>query len=374
MHGWLRCRALVLGCALGLWLALPAQAHKSSDAYLFADSQDGRTTLRWDIALRDLDAALPALDADGDRQLTWSEVKAAWPAIEALALSALSAPGCRFGPTGHALERRNDGAYAVLQLAAACRVDEQTRWRYSLFADLDPTHRGILRVQRADGDSAVRLLDPRAEVPAGDAAAAEHPSFLREGVHHILTGYDHVLFLLCLLLPAVLRREQGRWVAADGWRQALWPVAKTVTLFTLAHSVTLALAALGLVSLSPAFVEPAIAVTIMLAALDNIRPMFGGRRGWVTFFFGLIHGFGFAGVLGELQLPAATFGWALLQFNLGIELGQLAIVTLVVPLLFLVRRWSLYVPRVMVAGSAAAILLAGAWLVERTADLSLLPF
>ena len=112
----------------------------------------------------------------------------------------------------------------------------------------------------------------------------------------------------------------------------------------------------------------------MLAALDNIRPMFGGRRGWVTFFFGLIHGFGFAGVLGELQLPAATFGWALLQFNLGIELGQLAIVTLVVPLLFLVRRWSLYVPRVMVTGSAAAILLAGAWLVERTADLSLLPF
>ncbi|WP_395700070.1 HupE/UreJ family protein [Aquabacterium sp.] len=371
-------------CIVGLLVALPAQAHKSSDAYLFVDSREGQTTLRWDIALRDLDAALPALDADGDRQLTWAEVRSAWPVIDALALAALSVPGCRFEIQGHALERRNDGAYAVLQLTAPCRVDEQTPWQYHLFADIDPTHRGILRFQRADGSSGVRLLDPRAEGPAaaggaaasapGAAATGEHPSFLREGVHHILTGYDHVLFLLCLLLPAVLRREQGRWVAVEGWRGALWPVARTVTLFTLAHSVTLALAATGLVKLSPKFVEPAIAVTIMLAALDNIRPLIGGRRGFVTFFFGLIHGFGFAGVLGELQLPTAAFGWALLQFNLGIEVGQLMIVALVVPLLFLVRRRRLYVPCVMVAGSAAAMLLAGVWLVERTADVSLLPF
>ncbi len=385
MHVWRRCKAWwqTLACCAGLVLALPALAHKSSDAYLFVERHGEQTTLRWDIALRDLDAALPALDADGDRQLTWAEVRAAWPAIDALALSSLAVPGCRFEVAGHALERRNDGAYAVLQLQAPCRVDERTPWQYHLFADIDPTHRGVLRFQQADGSSGVRLLDPRAEgaatagaaaSAAADAAAVEHPSFLREGIHHILTGYDHVLFLLCLLLPAVLRREQGRWVAVDGWRGALWPVARTVTLFTLAHSVTLALAATGLVKLSPKFVEPAIAVTIMLAALDNIRPLIGGRRGYVTFFFGLIHGFGFAGVLGELQLPTAAFGWALLQFNLGIEVGQLAIVALVVPVLFLVRRRRLYVPGVMVAGSTAAMLLAAVWLVERTADVSLLPF
>ncbi|NRF68680.1 HupE/UreJ family protein [Aquincola sp. S2] len=370
--------AMLLLCAL--LPPLPAAAHKASDAYLFIETRGDNTQMRWDIALRDLDAALP-LDADGDRQLTWRELRSAWASIDALALAALSAPGCRFEVTGHALERRNDGAYAVLLLRAPCTIDERTPLRYTLFADVDPTHRGILKIQRADGSSAVRLLDPQqpAAVPAVSATPASvepgtAAAFLREGVHHIVTGYDHLLFLFCLLLPAVLRREDGRWQAVDSWRAALWPVAKTVTLFTLAHSVTLALATLGWVRLSPAFVEPAIAVTIILAALDNIRPLIGKRRGWVTFFFGLIHGFGFAGVLGELQLPPAAFGWALFQFNLGLELGQLAMVLLVVPMLYLLRRRRLYVPGVMVAGSAAAMLLAAVWLFERTADVSLLPF
>ena len=378
MHAWMRFKTWLLFC-VAILLAGPALAHKSSDAYLFLESSGGKTSLRWDIALRDLDAALP-IDANGDRQLTWGEVRQAWSAIDALALAALSAPGCRFAVQDHALERRNDGAYAVLKLEAPCEIGENTTLNYRLFADIDPTHRGILRFTRADGSSSVRLLDPQQAVAttpvaaSGVATAEARPSFLREGVHHILTGYDHLLFLLCLLLPSVLRREQGRWKAVENWRAALLPVAKTVTLFTLAHSVTLGLAASGHVKLPPSFVEPAIAVTIMLAALDNIRPMIGKRRGWVTFFFGLIHGFGFAGVLGELQLPTAAFGWALFQFNVGLEAGQLVMVLLVVPLLFLLRRQPLYVPGVMVAGSSAAVLLAGVWLVERTADVSLLPF
>jgi hypothetical protein len=94
----------------------------------------------------------------------------------------------------------------------------------------------------------------------------------------------------------------------------------------------------------------------------------------VTFLFGLVHGFGFAGVLGELQLPPAAFGWALLQFNLGLELGQLAVVLMVVPVLFLLRTRSLYVPGVVQTGSLVAITLAGLWLLERTAEVSVLPF
>lgn len=377
MHAWLPLkvllRALLLCLAVGL--LQPAWAHKASDAYLFLDGQADRTTLRWDIALRDLDAALP-VDANSDGQITWAEVRAAWPAIEALALPALQVPGCQFQPTGRALERRQDGAYAVLLLSAPCRLTDDATIRYRLLADIDPTHRGILRWQRADGSTVVRLLDPTAT--GSDAAVAPAvaapASFLREGVHHIVTGYDHLLFLLCLLLPAVLRREGQGWQAVQGWRAAVWPVLKTVTLFTVAHSVTLALASLKLVTLPGWFVEPAIAATIMLAALDNIRPFIGAYRAWVTFGFGLIHGFGFAGVLGELDLPASTFGWALFQFNLGLEAGQLAIVAAVVPVLYLLRRARLYVPGVMVAGSGAAIVLAGVWLVERTADVSLLPF
>ena len=416
---------------LGL-VPLPALAHKSSDAYLFIDVLPERSDLRWDIALRDLDVAL-ALDADGNRDLTWGEIRAAWPRIDALALASLAVEGCRFAVTGHALEQRNDGAYAVLQLSAPCQIAPRATLHYSLFAELDPTHRGIVRQTVSGGAATLRMLVPAVipaaltysaaaqgvaglastavapttadgpiplvagqatptpgqGTPAGPASAAvaaavaaptaaagdadpHAPSFILEGVRHILTGYDHLLFLLCLLLPAVLRRHAGQWQAVAGWREALLPVVKTVTLFTLAHSVTLALAALGWVRLAPSFVEPAIAATIMLAALDNLRPMLLRWRGWVTFVFGLIHGFGFAGVLGELQLPPAQFGWALFQFNLGLELGQLCLVLAVVPLLFVLRRRTGYVPGVLGGGSALALLMAAVWLVERTSDWRLL--
>jgi hypothetical protein len=128
------------------------------------------------------------------------------------------------------------------------------------------------------------------------------------------------------------------------------------------------------VSLSPAFIEPAIAVTIILAALDNVWPVFPVRRVVVTFFFGLIHGFGFAGVLSELNLPTAKFAWALLQFNLGLEAGQLLIVGIVTTALFLARNLRRYPAWVIRNGSCAAILVGLLWLFERTANVSLLGF
>jgi hypothetical protein len=393
----------------GLLLAAPmAQAHKSSDAYLFFDVLPDRTELRWDIALRDLDLVL-GLDADGNRDLNWGEIRNAWPRIDALALASLAIDECRFVVLGHALEQRNDGVYAVLQLSAPCQVGARAVMHYSLLQDIDPTHRGIVRHTVAGGNVSLRMLVPARlpSAPAFAATAAEPTakpsaesstspasallsvtaattelatapatSFIGEGVRHILTGYDHLLFLLCLLLPAVLWRDAGpppRWRAVTSWRDALLPVAKTVTLFTLAHSVTLALAALGWVKLAPALIEPLIALTILLAAFDNLRPLLLRWRGVVTFGFGLIHGFGFAGVLGELQLPAAQFGWALFQFNLGLELGQLFLVLGVVPLLFALRRRAAYVPLVLGAGSGLAMLLAAVWLVERTSDWRLLP-
>ena len=127
-------------------------------------------------------------------------------------------------------------------------------------------------------------------------------------------------------------------------------------------------------SLPSAFIEPAIAVTIILAALDNIRPLFPVRRVVVTFLFGLVHGFGFAGVLAELDLPPASFAWALLQFNLGLEFGQLLIVVAAVTVLFLLRRQRGYATWVIGGGSILAMLLGLLWLVERTARVSLLPF
>jgi hypothetical protein len=128
------------------------------------------------------------------------------------------------------------------------------------------------------------------------------------------------------------------------------------------------------VSLSPAFIEPAIAVTIVLAALDNVLPIFPVRRLVVAFFFGLVHGFGFASVLAELELPRADFAWALFQFNLGIEAGQLVIVAVVTAALFAFRGWPGYGRVVVGGGSAIAIAIGTLWLIERTANVSILPF
>jgi hypothetical protein len=145
-----------------------------------------------------------------------------------------------------------------------------------------------------------------------------------------------------------------------------------VSAFTLAHSLTLGLAAAQWVALSPAFIEPAIAITILLAAADNIWPLFPVPRVAVAFCFGLIHGFGFAGVLTELNLPTDRFIWALLQFNIGLEIGQLLIVVSATSLLFLLRERVPYRAWVVLGGSVAAMAISAVWLVERTANIALL--
>jgi len=394
--GWRAALRGIVGVALLLG-AVAASAHKASDSYLQITASPGRLDVRWDIALRDLDVALD-LDGDADGKLTWGEVRSAWPRIESYALQRLAIEGCPLAATGRGLERRNDGAYAVLQLTSPCTLPTPPRIAYGLFADVDPTHRGIAKVQRPGAAVELTVLEPRAAMAAGDpgraasaaveaarsssarAAAPARPGavarweFFVEGIRHIVTGYDHVLFPLSLLLPAVMRRTPAGRVPVERLSAAVWPVAGIVTAFTVAHSITLGLAALKIVSLTPAFIEPAIAATIVLAALDNVLPIFPVRRVVVAFFFGLIHGFGFASVLAELELPRADFAWALLQFNLGIEAGQLAIVLVATTVLFTLRRWPGYARVVIGGGSAVAIAIGALWFIERTANVSILPF
>ena len=389
-------------------LAGSASAHKSSDAYLQLTRTPTGISLRVDVALRDLDVALD-LDANADGRLTWGEIRSAWPAVDSYVRSRVRVSGCELQPASPALETRIDGVYAALVFAATCNAPADPVIRYTLLGDVDPTHRGIARIDVPGQPPLLRVFDPMRPAakdsvvsPAPSAATAATPDaaaaaiqpaqvaassvsaataepaseargFLREGIHHIVTGYDHVLFLLCLLLPSVMRRTPEGWRPVNRLSQAVLPVVGIVTAFTLAHSITLALAAMKWVSLSPSFIEPAIAVTIVLAALDNLRPIFHGRRVIVTFLFGLIHGFGFAGVLAELNLPTAQFALALLQFNLGLEVGQLIIVGVATSLLFALRRQAQYPIWAIRGGSLAAIVIGVLWFVERTANVSLMP-
>jgi hypothetical protein len=206
--------------------------------------------------------------------------------------------------------------------------------------------------------------------------------YLRDGVWHIWIGFDHILFLLSLLLPAVgswallggTPPRHGPWQPVSRFGTAFWDVLRIVTAFTVAHSITLSLATLGLVSLPSRLVESAIAASVVLAALNNVWPLFHSRRWMVAFVFGLVHGFGFASVLADLGLPQDALVLALLGFNLGVEGGQLAIVAVFLPVAFALRRTWFYRRAVLVGGSLLIALIAAAWLAERALDLQLMPF
>ena len=364
---------------LALLAAAPAYAHKPSDSYLILHA-DGRTLRgQWDIALRDLEYAI-GLDADGDGAITWGELKSKQAEVDAYALArlALRADGgdCRLQPVEHLVDDHSDGAYAVLRFAAECAAEsfKTVEVEYSLFFDLDPTHRGLLRVERG-GDTTTGILSPerpRLEVSAeGRSKLRQFADYVREGVWHIWIGFDHILFLVSLLLPSVFLLRERAWVPAERFRDAFWDVFKVATSFTVAHSITLSLAALSVIALPSRLVESTIALSVVLAALNNIWPLVHGRRWAVAFGFGLIHGFGFASVLTDLGLPRDALLLALVGFNVGVELGQLAIISVFLPLAFALRATAAYRRVVFVGGSAAIVLIAAVWLVERAFDVKL---
>ena len=185
------------------------------------------------------------------------------------------------------------------------------------------------------------------------------------GMEHIFIGTDHILFVLVLLIPAVMM-----FSLADGWapvptfRSGLWRVMKIATAFTLAHSITLTLGGLDIISLPSKFVETTIAVSIIATAFHNIKPIFANKESLIAFIFGIFHGFGFAGLLSELGVGNGQRVLSLLGFNLGVEIGQAFIILLLFPALFLLRRTSVYIPALRI-GSIALAGVATIWALER---------
>lgn len=370
------------GCTVAglLLLSFSVQAHKPSDSYLSLSVQGAYISGQWDIALRDLDYAI-GLDSNDDGQITWGELRKRHSEIAAYALPRLQlrAEGalCTSRISEHWVNNHSDGAYAVLKFSANCPTPpDHLELAYSLFSELDPQHKGLLNLQY---HGLVRTAIFGVEKPLQSFELArtnpwrQFLDFVREGIWHIWIGYDHILFLLALLLPAVLRRKAGLWVAVADFRDAGWNVLKIVTAFTIAHSITLSLAALGIIQLPSRLVESTIAASIVVGAANNIRPMIHTRLWTVAFVFGLIHGFGFASVLADLHLPQGALLRSLAGFNIGVELGQLGIVALFLPLAFLLRDTSLYQRYTLCLGSFAIAVLAAVWMAERLFEFKVLP-
>jgi hypothetical protein len=347
-----------------------AHAHKSSDSYLTLDADPTRVTGRWDIALRDLDLAV-GLDTDANGVITWGEVKAKQADIIALAQQNLQitrgAMACALAVDTLQIAEHTDGRYAVLPLTSPCATEPSgsIALRYTLLRDIDAQHRGLLKLTEG-GVQSTQVLDPA--VTSSNPAQHSFSSFVLEGIHHISIGLDHVLFIVLMLIALV----QTNPFSAP--RQLALDVLKVITAFTLAHSCTLALAALGVVNLPTRWVEAAIAATLVLTALDVIRPFLRSPR-WVSaFLFGLIHGLGLASALTGLSLGVEQRVAALLGFNIGVELGQLAIASIALGGLFILSRLpTITLPRFVRYAAAPVGILAFGWMLERALDTKWLP-
>ncbi|MEK6789097.1 MAG: HupE/UreJ family protein [Pseudomonadota bacterium] len=377
MPGWWRLACLTL-LLLG---SASAFAHKGSDSYLDVRQAGGLLEVRWDVALRDLDLELQ-LDSNQDRQLSWGEVRLRSQDISNHLLARLTlsqgAEPCQLmgQPAPLSITRHSDGAYIVLAFLMSCPEEKDAlRIDYRLLDGIDVLHRGILTLHTG---SQVRtaVLQPSRQ-PVTLSANASHwqtfSSFLHEGVHHLVTGYDHLLFLLCLLLPAPLVWRNKHWQPSVSGRRTFRDTVFVITAFTLAHSVTLALAALQIVNLPSQLVESVIAASIAIAALHNLRPVLTHRRWLLAGGFGLIHGFGFAGVLGELPLGIAERSVALAGFNIGVELGQLGFIALFLPVLWWMRHYPIYSRFIVPISSLLITFIALLWLAQRALNLQLIP-
>ncbi len=349
-----------------------AHAHQPSTAYLRLVAEGRAVDGRLDVSLADADRLL-GLDADGNGDITWGEVRARELALRALPAQALrlSRDGrdCAIRGRPIGVLARADGTWIALPLAADCAADGATLdLDYRLLFAIDPEHRGLIHIRHGGEHSAIAEPDATAHrFESGQGSAwSLFVDHFRQGIWHIALGLDHLLFLTCLLLPAVVRRERGGFVAAPSAWRAFVDVVTIVTAFTIAHALSLVAVALDWARPPTRWVEALVAATIVFAALNNITPLArADRLPWVAFAFGLIHGAGYASILSGLSMSVGGTLAALAGFNLGVEGAQIAVASIFLPLAYLVRMHAWYRHGVVVFGSVVISAVGALWFVQR---------
>ena len=357
---------------LMLGAAMSTQAHVASNSFLTLRAEGVRLDGALELAVRDAEIAV-GLDSNHDGKVTWGEVRASQGALVRYLREHLQLTGpegaCPLQFGGVKVNERVDGNYLWQPFTAICPAGlKRLSIDYRVLDEEDPSHRGLLTLI-AQGIGQTAVLGGAQSLQSFDL---RHPwlgsacvEYLRAGVWHIWSGIDHLLFLLSLLLPAVLLRRGHRWQAVPQAVPAFFNILKVVTAFTLAHSITLSLAAFDIIHLPTRLTESAIAASIIVGALNNIFPVVTEARWRIAFAFGLLHGFGFAAVLSEMGLPQGARLMSLVSFNLGVEAGQLAVVAAVMPLAYLLRGTRLYQGALMPWGSTTIAGLAFVWLIQR---------
>jgi hypothetical protein len=364
-----------------LCFSAAVSAHKASDAYLvFSDTGavksdvTGPVPIKFSMALRDFDVGNESLDANNDRKVSWGEIRQSLPQLQtwiAGGVTILCGTRAVARPwIFETLEERSDGVYLQFATSFECDLNAAVTARYTLLKELDATHRllvgGVLQ-----GNPIASVLTPKL-IPVelrnsngnGNGNAETNQSgwsaftqFFPEGVRHLATGYDHLAFLLALILPLQLNQR----------RAGIAALVRTITAFTIGHSITLALATLGLV-VAPTWVEPAIAISIGASALLNLYPVRWLRADLLALAFGLIHGLGFSTLMREANVSAELLPWALAGFNVGVEAGQLMAVALWVCIYWLLLQGRSYQTTIIKVASWGLLALAAFWTMQRVSS------
>lgn len=377
----------IFAVTLMVLLSAVAQAHKPNQSYVFVDVYDDRVEGRVQITMGDLNDVLgTTLPTDGEATL--DDVRPSVAQIQDY-VREHAAMGINGGPmsmpfTDVGIATLPLGQYVSLNFAFDELDSEPAtiELRYDGIMHARSTHRSFMVIENNwktgtfnDEGNIALSFEPGSGTLSADlsdnSTLGGFIAMVKMGTHHIWIGLDHILFLLALLIPSVVRRVNGRWQPVESFREALIYVLKIVTVFTIAHTITLSLAALGKVSLSPRIVESIIALSIAVAALDILVPIFKGRVWLIVFGFGLFHGFGFASILGGIGIPPKYLVHSLLGFNVGVELGQVVIVCLLFPILFLMRGTAVYMKGVLRAGAVALIIISMYWFIERGFEIDL---
>lgn len=369
-----------------------AFAHFPNQSYIYLRFQENAVGGRFEISTKDLNKVFGLQLTPG---FAIADVNSHIPSIQEYLLqnasfSSITGDGYQIRFTApDILRAKSFGDFLLLkfELQGVKNIPDKINIQYDAFIQDIPGHTALVVIEEntktgvSNNESMYSLqFSPgktKQELSTTDNFLMR--SFLamvKSGIWHIWIGFDHILFLLALLLPSVLRYRSkdevptlhsGQWKPLERFNPALRNIIKIVTCFTIAHSITLCLAAFQIISLPPRLIESVIAISIALAAIHNIYPLISSKEWLIAFVFGLFHGFGFASVLAEKELAGDYLGLAVFGFNLGVEIGQLAIIVLVFPVLYLLRQSSLY-PRIRVFGSILLIFISLYWFIERAFD------
>jgi hypothetical protein len=363
-----------------LWAPGVLQAHALGEDYIFINFRESSIDGHFEIHFEDLEEKLGLEVAPGPEAA--QQIAATAPSVhEYLRVNFSIAPEggepYRLEFTGTDVLELPQGTYGQYKFRAETGpIPDRLDFRHDGFYEDDRFHRGLLLVEynAKSGDEygpeyTAMVFGPTNSEQTLDLTAVPGLvtplGMIKQGVLHIWIGIDHILFLIALILPTVLYRDEDGWKPVRNFRTALWNLLKIVTVFTFAHSITLLLAALGLLSVPSRVVESMIALSIILVALNNITGKVREGALWIILFLGLFHGLGFASVMGHLAFRVGDLLKSVVAFNVGVELGQVAIVVALFPLLWMLRNRPAYVPLVLAGGSAVLILIAGFWFMQR---------